>query len=78
MCAVFLLKGRILQLRILVEMIAQIQMMETICRGREGGQHREGWRPAEALFSFLFITCEMLSTFSNHPSGSQIVWLNSL
>lgn len=75
MCSVFLLNEHILKFRILVEMFARIQMLETI--GRRGGI-REGRRTAGALFSLLFITCEMLSTFGNHHSGSQIVWPNSL
>lgn len=76
MCAVFLSNERILKFRILVEMLAQTQMLET---NREGGeQQREGGRTEGALFSLLFITCEMLSTFSNHHSGSPIVWPNSL
>lgn len=74
-CAVFLLNERILKFRILVEMTAQVQMLETSVWG---GQPREGSRAEGALFPFLFIACEMLSTSSNHHRRSQTVWPNSL
>lgn len=61
MCAVFLSNERILKFRILVEMMAQIQMLKT---NREGGEQQRGEGGGlRELFSLLFITCEMLSPF---------------